>query len=616
MRYLFNVIDDTCVTDFGGKSFWLNWLSKNGYSIPKTYFLKACESCSIQNILNDETFNQELLLLEKQITNFAIRSSGLAEDGIKESKAGIYDSFLNVSGIENIKRAVNDVITNSNEKMGVVIQEMITPLYSGVIFSTNPMNGNRNEINISYVKGEGSKLVSGEVKSIDISCKIINNEIILEDSNIKEVLLQLVKYSKEIENKLNIAVDIEWCINDKNELILLQCRPVTTILFNGSNFFKINKKNLENIPNKYVTSDKVKIRTLAEESNIMISDAYVLVTDCLEDKLDTSIINITKSKYYRGYSVVVIYPNKIDGKIMRSFTGDKSNAKNQITCHRYTIRSIADYTSLIECVEGFYDTIKKDYFSCAIIIQELFDPEFTGIAKKTKDGFLIEILKGHFASKGVTPMSRYVLNKNFEVISKKEVKQDAYISFAEGIKVEFDIDETLVTINDETAKNIALVFNDIMDESVVLEFGLLNDNNSLIPYFIDYTFETTTEIDQDNFNKGIISSGEITGKVINLDMGDITKTLDVHFHDDIDTSKSSDEKIIFVAELPSIQFVDIINNYNHKNIGFIFKDGSVLCHLSVLLRENSIPAIFSDKKYNDNCIININTSKGNIVNEM
>ena len=40
---------------------------------------------------------------------------------------------------------------------------------------------------------------------------------------------------------------------------------------------------------------------------------------------------------------------------------------------------------------------------CITIIQEIFDPIFTGIAKKIEDGFLIEIAKGHFLPKGVVP---------------------------------------------------------------------------------------------------------------------------------------------------------------------------------------------------------------------
>ena len=43
---------------------------------------------------------------------------------------------------------------------------------------------------------------------------------------------------------------------------------------------------------------------------------------------------------------------------------------------------------------------------------------------------------------------------------------------------------------------------------------------------------------------------------------------------------------VFFAEKPYSEFVDLLKYAK----GFIFKEGSVLCHLAILLREKEIPA--------------------------
>ena len=40
-----------------------------------------------------------------------------------------------------------------------------------------------------------------------------------------------------------------------------------------------------------------------------------------------------------------------------------------------------------------------------MIIQEIFDPKFTGIMKKNGSTTFIEIARGHFVAKGIVPMS-------------------------------------------------------------------------------------------------------------------------------------------------------------------------------------------------------------------
>ena len=91
---------------------------------------------------------------------------------------------------------------------------------------------------------------------------------------------------------------------------------------------------------------------------------------------------------------------------------------------------------------------------------------------------------------------------------------------------------------------------------------------------------------------GVLSEGKIEGRLKILDLGNFNDSLNSHFYNEIDNTLSvSSEKIIFYAKLPSIKFLDILGKYKSSDIGFVFEKGSLLCHLSVLLREKGIPAI-------------------------
>ncbi len=142
----------------------------------------------------------------------------------------------------------------------------------------------------------------------------------------------------------------------------------------------------------------------------------------------------------------------------------------------------------------------------------------------------------------------------------------------------------------------------ILDENnYTIEFALLNnDEGDTIPYMFDLVDDNS--IDQysiDELNSGILSRGKITGKILNLPLeSDLINIIEFHFHDSTDNINRSHEPIIFLCELPNIKLLKILSNYDNKNIGFIFKQGSILSHFSILLREKNIPAIICENQLN------------------
>ncbi|MBA3571705.1 MAG: hypothetical protein H0W34_06990 [Pyrinomonadaceae bacterium] len=72
------------------------------------------------------------------------------------------------------------------------------------------------------------------------------------------------------------------------------------------------------------------------------------------------------------------------------------------------------------------------------------------------------------------------------------------------------------------------------------------------------------------------------------------ESVDKHFHD-LSAGDEKEDKgyYIFLCKTPDIGLLDVIRRHDATTIGFAFREGSVLAHLSVVLREKGIPAIVS-----------------------
>jgi len=165
---------------------------------------------------------------------YAIRSSSTLEDDTEQSFAGIFESFLNISGYENIHKKVEECfratdsvrartyIAEFSRKpvMRVIIQEMIQPDISGVLFTMNPENYS-DEIIVQHTTGIGDKVVSGQVSPDTV---VINT-----DQDPAEPLLVSLKLAATvIKNKFNSEMDIEWAWSGK-DLYILQARPLSFV---------------------------------------------------------------------------------------------------------------------------------------------------------------------------------------------------------------------------------------------------------------------------------------------------------------------------------------------------------------------------------------------------
>ncbi len=156
---------------------------------------RVIEGIAIPEDINEETTRFLSRLGEKNA--YAVRSSATAEDLPTASFAGQQDTYLNIIGKEAIlkhiskcwaslftKRAVTYRLQNGFDHrkvhLSVVVQKMVFPQASGILFTADPVTSNRKVLSINASFGLGEALVSGLVNADTYkvrNCKIIDNPL-------------------------------------------------------------------------------------------------------------------------------------------------------------------------------------------------------------------------------------------------------------------------------------------------------------------------------------------------------------------------------------------------------------------------------------------------------
>ncbi len=205
-------------------------------------------------------------------TPCAVRSSATAEDLPAASFAGQQDTYLNVVGPAEVLRHVSRCwaslfteravvyrrrggIDDRTVHMAVVVQEMVFPDASGILFTADPVTGNRKVATVDAGFGLGEALVSGLVnpdvftvrdgkvvaKAIAAQQRAVRalpgggtHEVAVDARQQEEPALtdaqavRLVELGRRIEAHFGRPQDIEWCLAD-DRFQIVQSRPITTL---------------------------------------------------------------------------------------------------------------------------------------------------------------------------------------------------------------------------------------------------------------------------------------------------------------------------------------------------------------------------------------------------
>lgn len=207
--------------------------------------------------------------------NVAVRSSGKQEDGSANSFAGLFDTFLNVAGIEATEAAVRRCWASAFSQratqyrqlrglglrdvaLAVVVQQLVQPHSSGVIFTADPVTGAQDRIVINAVFGLGEGLVSGAVDSDAVVVDKNTGAVLEETVGTKaqmivpaavtgvrtvdvpadrrrlcsigpELRTDLTELGRRLEQHFGTPQDIEWASGEDSQPWVLQSRPITTL---------------------------------------------------------------------------------------------------------------------------------------------------------------------------------------------------------------------------------------------------------------------------------------------------------------------------------------------------------------------------------------------------
>jgi pyruvate, water dikinase len=210
----------------------------------------------------EEKYGQDLLV--------AVRSSAAGEDG-EISFAGQYSSFINIPSTD-VPKAYKQVLASKynpsalvyrkknglseeDTPMCVAVTIMVKAEASGVMYTVDPGSGDSSSIKISAGFGFGERIVSGEDAGDDYQINkddlnIVHKDIVKKekmlsaDENNSPVLMDvpadkqeiqvlsdeeieiLARYGLGLENYFRTPQDIEWVKDSKDQIFIVQSRPL------------------------------------------------------------------------------------------------------------------------------------------------------------------------------------------------------------------------------------------------------------------------------------------------------------------------------------------------------------------------------------------------------
>lgn len=247
----------------------------------------------------------------------AVRSSATAEDLPDASFAGQQETYLNVTGrdmvIQKVKECYASTFTDravyyrakkhfdhENVALSAAVQMMADSKVSGVMFTVDLVTGADDTIMIEGSWGLGEYVVQGTVtpdnfvvdkETLDIKSRRINDKAIqlvrkeggdVEERRVPdelataqvmtdEQIAKLATFAKRIEKHYGCYMDMEWAIDHKDRIWILQARP-ETVWSNKKGKEKGAKKEMKNL----TTEHKVLVKGLPASPGMTSGVCHVI----------------------------------------------------------------------------------------------------------------------------------------------------------------------------------------------------------------------------------------------------------------------------------------------------------------------------------------------------
>jgi len=307
--FLVNLQSKRLPASIGNKARNLKRLLNSGYRVPPA---QVCTwEAHMHYLQNDvslvDTLGKELAEKIDLTKSYAVRSSANIEDSQERSFAGQFKTVLNVQGESNLLQAIWSIWATTHSprvlsylerihvapgelKMAVIIQEMVYPAISGVVFSKNPTTGG-DEIVVEAVFGSGEALVQEGTTPFRWIYKRNAWTLQPEEEEIsKDLVQEVVDQTKSLARTIGGDIDLEW-VYDGKDLHWVQLREITGLKHVQLYSNTISKDMLPGM-----------IKPLVWSVNVpMVAQAWVdLLTEVI-GKNDLKPANLVKAFYYRTY---------------------------------------------------------------------------------------------------------------------------------------------------------------------------------------------------------------------------------------------------------------------------------------------------------------------------
>lgn len=232
----------------GGKGAGLVALRRAGFAVPDGFVLppSLAEAFAAGSPAAYQEVAEAWRLLAPRGEPVAVRSSSIEEDGSRASFAGQFASVLDVCTLADLKAAVASCLRSASaphavayrraqsqpgSAMAVVVQRMVRARTAGVVFTCDPVTGDRSRVVIEATAGLGDRLLAGEVagERWELARDSLAGDpppdaVVLSEEEARKVAATALL----VEGAFGCPQDVEFAIDEEGRLWLLQARPVTS----------------------------------------------------------------------------------------------------------------------------------------------------------------------------------------------------------------------------------------------------------------------------------------------------------------------------------------------------------------------------------------------------
>lgn len=583
----------------------VKWLNKLNLS----YYMEYFQSAVTQMTISDEWIQEVYRCLEYEGIKepYAVRASSIYEDAAGHSAPGIFQTVLNVrkEGLEDaIKKCwssnfslktayyFGNYLENFDDiRSGVIIQSMQYGEYAGIMFTVDPVTGEKKFV-IEAAEKSSEQLTDGKISGERFLVEYENKDLII---GIPRYISNLVCEAKKLLELFHKDIDIEW-VSTQDMIYIIQVRPVSAIqgIKNKvSGIYQIFQLSDMNIQGASIETMLRRWRGKKQHFNRACEETGI--------------------KYLKWF-FVKNYNKGLREDVLENI---KHISAEYVTLAVNTILTdiVVPKEKIIEELEKYCIKGEENYI---VSIRELPINEVSVISSVIQDGNIyLEIIDGIMKGlkSGEQNSSKYVINSTTgEIIEKQEIhNEDCYgISFPSG---EIKLEKNSIS---EYQKYEACFVEIARNTKILFDKGQIG----AIEWWIcdRCVYAADISLDKNGINivqeKSVkrVSNGNIEGKVYllsaqkrkeleELSYGQAisvdTFNSNVYFQEmyqilreEIQAMKDSG-KVVLGLEYPILSVAPLLDFVD----GVVFRNASILCHLAIILRERGIPAVSLGKEF-------------------